>query len=121
MRTIGLMLFASFLAACSSSTSVMDTRSIPCGPGEDLEILAGIEGAGQGEMTGTLTYMVEVANNSNAEVTVQTVRVDPSDRKTAGVEGTYQHFDQAIAGGEEFLFKLPVSKTWAAGALEQRT
>lgn len=84
-----------------------------CSPGQDLEIRAGLGDPKSGERMGYV-FLVEVANNSNEELTVKRVRVDTreseaSRRQGAAPQGAGKTFDQTIAPGTEHVFELPAT------------
>lgn len=98
-----------FLTACASSTA-MKQEVFDCSPGQDLEIRAGLGDPQSGERFGYV-FLVEVANNSNEELTVERVRVDTrqsegSSRQGAAPQGGGKTYDQTIAPGTEHVFEL---------------
>jgi hypothetical protein len=99
------------LAACASPTAVIDQRSFNCGPGQDLEIRAGLEDPLRGEAAalGQLTFLVEVANNGSTDVTVKSINVEPRMRGDVEMRGVTRDFDQTIAEAEEHVFRLPAT------------
>ena len=72
MKRVSALLLL-LLAACASPTAVMDKRAIRCGPGQDIEVRAGIDDGTiiNREDHGEMKYLVEVSNNSHADVTVK--------------------------------------------------
>lgn len=102
------------LAACASPTAVIDTRSFRCGPGQDIEVRAGLDdGTALREVARELTYLVEVANNSHRDLTVRSVRVAPSGEESAtGLAAVSKVFDQLIPEGEDHVFEIPASASW---------
>jgi hypothetical protein len=103
------------LAACASPTAVIDKRGFRCGPGQDIEVRAGLDdGSINREIGSELKYLVEIANNSHHDVFVTSVRIEPSGEKIAGVESAHKAFDQLIAEGEEHVFEIPAS-AWVPG------
>jgi hypothetical protein len=106
-----LLLAVALLAACASPTAVIDQRSFNCGPGQDLEIRAGLEDPLRGEAAalGQLTFLVEVANNGGADVTVKSITVEPRMRGDVEMRGVTRDFDQTVAEAEEQVFRLPAT------------
>ena len=77
MKTIASITILLLLSACASSTSVIDERQFRCGPGQDIEIRAGLDnGSMAADVGGMITYLVEVANNSHNDVVVATRRYE---------------------------------------------
>lgn len=112
MRLAAPLLLALLLPACSSSTDLIDQRSLGCDPGQDVSIQAGLNGAReQGMGSDRLDVVVEVSNNSHDEVTVTFVRVDQGNAGEAPyrIENSYRRFDQVIPEGEDHTFELPTT------------
>jgi hypothetical protein len=111
MRRTALLLL--LFAACASPTAVIDKRSFRCGPGQDIEIRAGIiDPAATREAAGPVMYLVEIANNSHHDVTVKSVRLAPRGERVAGAQTVYREFNQLIPEGQDHLFELPASDAW---------
>lgn len=103
------------LFACSSATDVIDQRSMECGPGQDLEIRAGLAPPEVAGSVGQLMFLVEVANNSHADVTVDHILIAPlqGQRERPGqvaLERVHRSVKQLIAEGTEHVFELPASR-----------
>ncbi len=106
-----------FLAACASSSGLIDSRVLPCGSGQEIEVNAGLaDPTTTRDVAGPLQYVVEVANNGHAEVTVTSIRIAPRAENAAGFEEAYKAFDQVIPGGEDHLFELPANDGWVRSA-----
>lgn len=109
---LALPLSLILLAACATNDGfVNETRG--CGPGEPIGIEAGWDTAGSSMERGDnrLTMLVRVSNNSNKEITVKTVRVDPLtiDRDAMyEIERGSRDVRQTIAEGEESTFEIPM-------------
>lgn len=110
MKTTALVCLL-LLAACASPTAVMDQRQLQCGPGQDVEIRAGIaDPATAREQNAEYMILVEVANNSHEDVTVKSVGIDPEqrdDRRPVPFERVHRAYDQLIPEGTEHVFKIP--------------
>ena len=102
---------ALLLPACASPTAVIDERSMECGPGRDVEIRSGIDAPGTiSEMQSAYTFLVEVANNSHQDVTVTSVRIEPTRTRSgrpSRIAQVHQAYDQLIPEGTEHVFKIP--------------
>ena len=110
-----LSLFVLFLlAACASPTRVIDTHVFLCEPGQNISIAAGFDPGTSQENFGQELFLVEISNNSNAEVTVKTISIEPSELNRIRMDRVYQAFDVAIPEGDDHVFRLP-----ARGALQQ--
>lgn len=101
------------LAACSSSSDAV-TNTFECGPEQDLEIRAGLADPGaMREMSGQVTYLVEVANNSHQDLTVKAIRIEPREtgsRSQSRLQGARRSYDQTIPHGTEHVFELPATE-----------
>jgi hypothetical protein len=108
-----LLLFA----ACASPTAVIDKRTFRCGPGQDIEVRAGIDDGTiiNREDHGEMKYLVEVSNNSHSDITVTQIRIDPMRDKRDEVPEVYSAskvFNQEIPENEEHLFEIPIG-SWS--------
>ena len=110
MKTIALFTIL-LLASCASSTGVIDKRAFNCGPGQDIEVRAGLEDplSGEGAQLGQIVFLVEVANNSDADLTVDNISIDPVTRSGVELQGVSKTFKQDIASAAEEIFRLPAS------------
>lgn len=112
MKSIASFTILLLLAACASPTAVIDKRGFQCGPGQDIEVRAGLDdGSINHEVGGQLKYLVEIANNSHNDVVVTSVRIDPSEQ-VEGIDSAYKVFDQLIPEGEDHVFEIPASAAW---------
>ncbi len=100
-------------AACASPTAVVDERTFRCGPGQDIEVRAGLDdGSINHEIGGQLMYLVEVANNSHRDLTVSYLRIEPHAKfgePIEGVESAAKTFDQLIPENDEHVFEIPAN------------
>lgn len=121
MKTLAL--FAALLAcACASPTAVIDHRALDCSAGNDISVEAGLDdgtNGGRAEATGQREYLVRVTNNAHEEVTVKTIRIDPSDRVATGLDSVAKEFNHTIAENDEYIFHLPVNAPWNRGVPER--
>jgi hypothetical protein len=115
MKTIALSSILLLLAACASPTAVIE-NTFDCRPGQDLEIRAGLsDPLRSGEQVGQYMFLVEVANNSDNDLTVQTVRVQPREdqgrvrRRGMALQSAAKEFNQTIPEGTEHVFELPAT------------
>ena len=111
------VLMALLLAACASPTAVIDKHAFRCGPGQDIEVRAGIDDGTiiNREDHGEMKYLVEVANNSHNDVTVTQIRIDPMRDKREEVPNVHSAskvFDQLVPEGEDHLFEIPIG-SWS--------
>ncbi|HYC88093.1 MAG TPA: hypothetical protein VEO54_02685 [Thermoanaerobaculia bacterium] len=106
MKTTALLFSLLFLlAACKSPTAVMDKRRLGCEPGHDVSLAAAYDtGSHPGELAEKF-FMVEVSNNSDHDVTVKSVRVEPSER-SRGWRVVQEDTDVTIESGEDHVFRL---------------
>ena len=115
MKKTIAVLTSLLLFACSSATDVIDQRSMDCGPGQDLEIRAGLAPPEVAGSVGQLMFLVEVANNSHDDVTVDHILIEPQQgqRRRQGqvaLERVHRSVKQLIAEGTEHVFELPASR-----------
>ena len=108
-----LLLSLILTAACASKDGFVDHSTQNCAPGSEIGIQAGWDARGSTYETGTnrLTLMVEVANNSNHEVTVKRIYVDPMMmREDAPWELERGAVDpmKVIPEGEAATFEVPM-------------
>lgn len=106
MKPTALLAASLLLSACASPTAVIDTRDFQCAPGQDLGIAAGFEDGRSTEQLGQAAFLVEVSNNSHAEVTVTSVRVDPDQSNRLQYETAVDGTDVVVPEGEAHLFRL---------------
>lgn len=114
MKTIALCSILFLFAACVSPTAVIE-GTFDCSPGQDLEIRAGLgDPLRSGEQIGQYMFLVEVANNSREDLTVECIRVEPreSARRVRGdvaIGRAQKTFNQTIPEGTEHVFELPAT------------
>ena len=96
------------LAACASPTAVIDKRNFNCGEGgHEVSIAAGFEDPRVSESLEERAFLVEVANNAHEEITVTTVRVEPSSKNHIRYDTAVTSKDVVIAEGEAHVFRMP--------------
>lgn len=110
MKTLAFVFLTLLFAGCASSRNAGAVRQ--CGPGEDLEIRAGLAPHEETRAESRLIFLVEVANNSHRDVTVHTVAVDPrtSEPRRRGQltpQRVTLQFNQLIEDGDDHVFRLP--------------
>lgn len=126
MRSIVLGSLLLLAAGCSSATAMNDSEVRECGPGQALEIQAGIEAVGgrsSMDPGDEVAFLVEVANNSHQDVVVKQVRIEPerTGRGTGALEPVYRSVNQEIAQGKDHLFRFPaVQRMISATETERR-
>jgi hypothetical protein len=104
------------LAACGSSKDqfgLAKTNFISDCQHGGVEIMVGLSGQGTtGEdRSDPMTFNVEVANNSRADITVRSIRIEvrPSEVVAYRLDNTYREFNQTIPENEEHVFELPTT------------
>ena len=111
MKTTALLFSVVFFAACASPTAVIDRRTYRCDePGLDVGVEGGFEDPRQAEQIGERNFLVDVSNNSHAEITVTSVRVEPSNRNRVRYDVAFDGEDVVIAEGDSHLFRLPARR-----------
>jgi hypothetical protein len=116
MKAIALVLSLLGLAACASPTAVIDQRRFFCGQGtHDVSVEGGFEDPRRGENVGDPAFLVEVANNSNQEITVARVRIEPNNGKNRNrYRPEVAIGEVVIPEGEAHLFRLPAREPLVA-------
>lgn len=110
MKPALLLVLALLFTACASSNDY--ERTLPCGPGQDIEVLAGIiDPAAARESAERVMYIVEVANNSDHDLVVSSIRVEPR-TKIEGLTGAYRQFNQPIEHGQDHRFEIVATDVW---------
>ncbi|HEY0143915.1 MAG TPA: hypothetical protein VGF48_23710 [Thermoanaerobaculia bacterium] len=109
-----IALIAVFATACSSGSGLIDQRTMNCGSGQDVDIVAGMQQSGQrGRDFGgdRAVLVVNVANNTHGEVTITNVSADQiTDSQTTYVyDRANLNPDATLAEGEEKTFELPMT------------
>lgn len=111
MRLLAPLAIA-LLVSCSSGSDLIDSRTLRCGPGEALEIAAGIDARELSDdpIDQRFDLIVEVSNNSHEDVTVTSIRVEQPLHENARfiIENSYRQFDQVIEEGKDHTFRLPM-------------
>jgi hypothetical protein len=113
MKKLALLPVLLLFFACSSATSMESDRTFQCGPGQDIEIRAGLEGNRNGriiEPGDQLSYLVEVANNSHEDVIIESVRVDSRTASGNGgspLDPVFKTVKQEIPQGKDHVFRFP--------------
>ena len=78
MKRALTLLSLCLFAACASKDGFIDNPVSNCGPGSEIGIRAGWDSQSTAELgRSRLTMLVEIANNSNREITVKRIYVDP--------------------------------------------
>lgn len=114
-KTLALSSLLVLFAACASSSDIQ-TQVFDCSSGNDIEIRAGLSNERSGEHAGQYLFIVEVANNSDHDVTVKRIRVDPrevnrSRRRSSPLASAVKNVDVTIAEGTEEIFELSSSSS----------
>src|SRR5215217_4421687 len=111
MKTTAMLFSVMLFAACASPTAVMNKRTFVCGePDLDVGVEGGFEDPRQSEQIGERNFLVEVSNNSHAEITVTSVRVEPSNRNRVRYDIAFDGEDVVIAEGDAHVFRLPARR-----------
>lgn len=100
--------------SCASNDGFIEERVNACKEGEKVSLRAGIQQQSRpGErIPGQIDATVEVANNSDAEIEIDYVRVDPMpmDRDSVyEVSGGQVTENRVLAAGEAGTFEIPMT------------
>lgn len=113
MRRALPLLSLLFIAACASNDGFVD-QVRGCGSGEPIEVEAGWETASSAmDVPGydRRNMLVRVSNNSDADVTVKFIRVDPMNLPRDGeweIEGGARDVDKVVAEAGDATFEIPM-------------
>lgn len=111
--TIALLSLA--LVGCASGDGFIDESSSDCASGSGLEINGGWDpdhAPYAGRIEPSVVFLVEVTNLTDDEITVESIRVDPSPSgsdRTFQLHGGGRRFDKAVAEGASSVFDIPMS------------
>lgn len=112
MKALALSAIVLF-AACSSATDVIDERTLPCDSGQDISVMAGVNGTLRGDLgrDDRFELLVEVSNNSHEDLYVRLIRVQQlsADDALYQIDGASQRFDQLVEEGKDHTFRLPLT------------
>lgn len=105
-----------FIAGCASKDGFIENTSQNCGPGSEIGIRAGWDPQGSSTEvrngTNRMTMVVEVANNSDHEITVKRIYVDPlamhDDASPYEIERGAADPMKVIAEGDASTFEIPM-------------
>lgn len=115
MKRVLTLLSLFLFAACASKDGFIDNTS-NCGPGSEIGIRAGWD---QSETTidrgrNRLTMLVEIANNTDHEITVKKIYIDPlsmQDNAAYEIERGAADPMKVIAEGDASTFEVPMAAT----------
>ena len=112
MKTLALLL-AIYLTACATKDDFIGANEVEnCQPGSDIELQVG---TAEGTILpdGRAVVLVEVANNSDHDFTVESVRVDPQPQSEGrgryDMVGGTRNFDREVPEAEDALFEVPIT------------
>lgn len=118
MKFIALLCAVLFLlSSCATNDGFVANDVRQCEPGDPVEIAAGVLQPDV-MMDGRLTVLIEVANNSDEDITVDMIRIDghnafsqqqQQQRIQYDFQGASRDFDQEIKEGEDARFEVPVT------------
>lgn len=113
LTLLSLILFC----ACASNDGFIQKPAEECGSGAEVGIAAGWSASTSGAERGTnrLLMMVEVANNSDHEITVKRVFIDPgfaNDNSPWTLERGAIQPGKVIAEGEASTFEVPMTANY---------
>jgi hypothetical protein len=101
-------------AACASNDGFVKEKDNICGPDSRIGIEAGWDRQAspmESAVDNRMTLLVRVANNSDEDITVKTVRADPlmAERDAMyEIERGAREFDTLIAEGDDSTFEIPM-------------
>lgn len=111
MKFIALFAIAFLVSCASSSTDIIDSRSLQCGPGQDIDIMAGMDKSSvENRMDDRVQLLVNVSNNSHQELTVMSIRAEQvrTDETRVLIDAGTRQFNQVLPEGKEHTFELPL-------------
>jgi hypothetical protein len=99
-------------AGCASNDGFIDNKVQNCGEGSPVTIEVGWDSSSSTEMrVNDVTMLVRVANNSDEDITVKSISVDPmqTDRDAVvAIERGARDFGKLIPEGEDSTFEIPM-------------
>jgi hypothetical protein len=116
-----IALAAVLLAACSSSSDLIDTEMVDCAEaGNEVSIMlshAQVETSPSSMVAipnPQVTIEVEVSNNSHADIVVKNIVLIPRNNRDSVfmLNNAYGKFDQTIAEGKDHVFTLRTTGQW---------
>ena len=115
MKPSALLLATFLLTACASNNDgFVDQRVHTCKGGEEIEIEAGLDmpGAGMENFGSNAMAHVQLSNNSDDDVTVKNIRVDP--RLNSGpvdftIEPGFLEVNAVLPEAESEQYEIPLS------------
>ncbi|HEX6161611.1 MAG TPA: hypothetical protein VF111_15650 [Thermoanaerobaculia bacterium] len=111
MPKFAAMLLLLICGCASSDSDLIAERTLPCGPGQDIDIMAYM-GTAQGarELGGRIDvlFTVNVFNSSGNDIDVKRITIEPVTTGGMTMERGYREFDVTVAEGEEHSFEIPM-------------
>ncbi|MFL6245912.1 MAG: hypothetical protein ACJ74H_07810 [Thermoanaerobaculia bacterium] len=102
------------IAACASNDGFMQNNVNNCGPGAEVGIEAGWDNSASGMENGPIrrTMLVQVSNNSDHEITVKRIYIDPltmnADSRWELERGAADP-NKVVAEGDASTFEIPMT------------
>jgi hypothetical protein len=98
------------LFACASGDGFIDDQVHDCESGP-IAIRAGIDSSGSSALGGSEVHnvLVEVANNSDGDVVVDSVRVEPQQRQDFEITGRSIRPNETVVEGGDHVFEVPLT------------
>ncbi len=111
-------------AACASSNDgFIDQRANNCAPGQPIEIEAGLDVPGGLDNFGTdATAHVQLSNNSDDDLTVQQIRVEPRINSDIGYQLDHGSIsvNKVLKEAESERYEIPISVRRSGTFMEDR-
>jgi hypothetical protein len=99
--------------SCASGDGFIDSTNNDCESGSGIEIDAGFDPASTPRpgFDGRINFLVEVANLSDDEITVERIRVEPQQSETAAyqLQSATRDFSETVAEAADELFEIPMN------------
>jgi hypothetical protein len=114
MRTLTLLLLVALLGAGCASSDGLDANHRDCDAGSDLSVnlALNIPGVGSESAIGDqLTVVVAVDNNTDVDVEVVAIRIDPGEvmNPSYRISNSYREFKRTLPARGDADFELPVT------------
>lgn len=115
MKSFAPLVLVIFLA-CASSDGFVGETSKQCSPGDPIEISVGLDAPSspnQDLVDDRITMLVQIANNSDEDIVIESLRVDP--RSPMSGQQRYELMGgsitprRTIAEADEYLFRVPMT------------
>lgn len=113
MKTLATLLALLLLASCASSNDgFIDDQTTSCAAGSEIQLQAGFAETSESQrIQRRVTFLVEITNLSDDEISVASVSADPAQsrsRERYTLQGATREIGKTIAEGESTIVEIPM-------------